>query len=223
MEVRSHLHTDMWVMPHLHTDMWVMSHLHIDDKWVMWHLSCWWCMARKDMRVVWVMSHLHILHKCNVTLTYSRQVSDVTHAHTHTHTHTHTSESMTAQGKRHVSHVTTTGWRRLIWSPKIQIIFHKRATKYKSLLQKMTYKDKGSHESSPPCTCDRHMTHVSCCHELVVPPRTRVRGFTRWVMSHLHMIDTWHVWVISNLHILHKCVTWHPHSVNKRVMWLPSQ
>ena len=35
--------------------------------------------------------------------------------------------------------------------PKLQIIFHKRATKYRSLLWKMTYKDKGSYESSPPC------------------------------------------------------------------------
>jgi len=45
-----------------------------------------------------------------------------------------------------------TGWRRLIGSPKLQIIFHKRATKYRSLLRKTTYKDKGSYESSPPCT-----------------------------------------------------------------------
>ena len=44
-----------------------------------------------------------------------------------------------------------TGWRRLIGSPKLQIIFHKRATKYRSLLRKMTCKDKGSYESSPPC------------------------------------------------------------------------
>ena len=34
----------------------------------------------------------------------------------------------------------------------MQIIFHKRATKYRALLRKMTYKDKGSYESSPPCT-----------------------------------------------------------------------
>ena len=47
-----------------------------------------------------------------------------------------------------------TGWRRLIGSPKLQIIFHKRATKYRSLLRKMTYKDKGSYESSPPCNVD---------------------------------------------------------------------
>ena len=43
-----------------------------------------------------------------------------------------------------------TEWRRHIGSPKLQIIFHQKATKYRSLLQKMTYKDKGSYESSPP-------------------------------------------------------------------------
>ena len=43
-----------------------------------------------------------------------------------------------------------TGWRSLIGSPKLQVIFHKRVTKYRSLLQKMTYKDKRSYESSPP-------------------------------------------------------------------------
>ena len=32
------------------------------------------------------------------------------------------------------------------------MMFHKRATKYRALLLKMTYKDKGSYESSPPCT-----------------------------------------------------------------------
>jgi len=45
-----------------------------------------------------------------------------------------------------------TGWRRLIGSPNLQIIFNKRATKYRSLFRKITYKDKGSYESSPPST-----------------------------------------------------------------------
>jgi len=45
-------------------------------------------------------------------------------------------------------------WRRRIGSPKLQIIFHKRATNCRSLLRKMTYKKKGSYESSPPCNCD---------------------------------------------------------------------
>jgi len=44
-----------------------------------------------------------------------------------------------------------TGWRKLIRSSQLQIIFHKRATKYRSFLRKMTYKDKGSYESSPLC------------------------------------------------------------------------
>jgi len=52
-------------------------------------------------------------------------------------------------------HAHNTGWRRLLGSPKSQIIFHKRATKYKSLLRKMTYKDKGSYESSPSCISSR--------------------------------------------------------------------
>jgi len=34
---------------------------------------------------------------------------------------------------------------------RMKIIFHKRATKYRSLLRRMTYKDKGSYESSPLC------------------------------------------------------------------------
>ena len=55
-----------------------------------------------------------------------------------------------------------TGWRRLIGSPKLQIIFHKRVSKYRTLLQEMTYKDKGSYESSPPCmhVHDMNDSHV---------------------------------------------------------------
>jgi len=52
----------------------------------------------------------------------------------------------------YLRHICCTGWRRLIGSPKLLIIFHQRATEYRSLLRKMTYKDKGSYESSPPCT-----------------------------------------------------------------------
>jgi len=69
-------------------------------------------------------------------------------SHTQTHTHTHTTSTDKA------FHITQlfTGWRRLIGSPKLQFILHKIATKYRSLLQKMTYKDKGSYQSSsPPC------------------------------------------------------------------------
>ena len=56
------------------------------------------------------------------------------------------------ESRREGVHAIGTGWRRLIGSPKLQIIFHKRATKYTLILRKMTYKDKGSYESSAPCT-----------------------------------------------------------------------
>jgi len=45
-----------------------------------------------------------------------------------------------------------TGWRRLIGCRQLQVIFRKRATNYMALVQKMTYKDKASFASSPPCT-----------------------------------------------------------------------
>ena len=61
----------------------------------------------------------------------------------------------------HICKYIHTGWRRLIGSPKLQIIFHKRATEFRSLLRKTTYKDKGSYESSPPCICI--CIHVHTC------------------------------------------------------------
>jgi len=59
--------------------------------------------------------------------------------------------------------VAHTGLRRLIESPKLQIIFHKRATKYRALLLKMTCKDKGSYESSPPCTASFQKRRRAYC------------------------------------------------------------
>jgi len=57
-----------------------------------------------------------------------------------------------------------TGWRRLIGCLKLQVIFCKRATNYRALLRKMTYKDKASYESSPPhilfCMCFSMCAHM---------------------------------------------------------------
>jgi len=47
--------------------------------------------------------------------------------------------------------MTHTGWRRLVGCLKLQVIFRKRATKYATLLRKMTYKHRPSYGSSPPC------------------------------------------------------------------------
>jgi len=73
---------------------------------------------------------------------------------------------------------TGTGWRRLIGYPKLQIIFQKRATKYRSLLRKMTYKDKGSYESSPPFTAVANSTQSQ--HSRGMHPLVRLVGFLFW-------------------------------------------
>jgi len=43
------------------------------------------------------------------------------------------------------------GWRRFIGCLEVQVIFRKRATNYRALLWKMTYEDKASYDSTPPC------------------------------------------------------------------------
>jgi len=45
-----------------------------------------------------------------------------------------------------------TGWQRPIGCLKLQVIFRKRATHYRVLLMQMTYKEKASYMSSPPCS-----------------------------------------------------------------------
>ena len=57
-----------------------------------------------------------------------------------------------------------TEWRRPIGCLELQVTFRKRATNYRSLLRKITYKDKASYGSSLPCmyiayTCTFHI-HV---------------------------------------------------------------
>jgi hypothetical protein len=45
----------------------------------------------------------------------------------------------------------STGWPRPIGCLKLQVIFLKRATIYRALLRKITYKDMASYGSSTPC------------------------------------------------------------------------
>ena len=45
-----------------------------------------------------------------------------------------------------------TEWRRRIGYFKLQVIFRKKAIDYRALLRKMTYKDKASCDSTPPCS-----------------------------------------------------------------------
>ena len=93
-------------------------------------------------------SHVHRLHASHICRKKKARDIEREWARRRMRERAHARDSVRASGKWK----THTGWRRLIGSPKLQIIFHKRATKYRSLLRKMTYKDKGSYESSPPCS-----------------------------------------------------------------------
>jgi len=135
-----------WVMSHknesFHTQMshftrkWVKKNIHAHIKknrcWERCPLSIWWPLLWRLIRYFFVCIKL-MLRKERLFL--SREQAEAhthTHIYKHMHIHTHTHARM------------ATGWRRLMGSPKLQIIFHKKATKYRSLLRKMAYKDKGS-------------------------------------------------------------------------------
>ena len=53
-----------------------------------------------------------------------------------------------------------TGWQRPIGCLKLQVIFRKRTTNYRALLQKMTYEYKPSYASSPLCIVARLYSSV---------------------------------------------------------------
>ena len=97
-----------------------------------------------------------------------------------------------------------TGWRRLIGSPKLQIIFYERATKYTSLLRKMTYKDKGSYESSPPCMKYFDMTYFVCDmnHFICDMTHSYVADFSRIKSCHAFMGDMGWLWLVGSMRLL---------------------
>jgi len=107
---------------------------------------------------------IHARKECRATtLCAYHRVSVVCLSPTYVIKERHTRNSLFERNTHSLIHKrdSDTEWRRFIGSPKLQINFHKRATKYRSLLRKMTYKDKGSYESSPPCTM-RHTRNSLC-------------------------------------------------------------
>jgi len=68
-----------------------------------------------------------------------------------------------------------TGWRRLIGCPHLQTIFHKRATKYSSLLRKMTYEQRDPMSLRHPVI---NTTYIS-----MYPLSKRVEWVGGWIES----------------------------------------
>ena len=71
------------------------------------------------------------------------------------------------------SHKDITGWRRPIRCLKLQVIFRKKATNQRALLQKMTYTDKALYDSTPPCSSSRSREEGRCssCHKWRANPQ----------------------------------------------------
>ena len=104
-------------------------------------------------------------------------------------------ERQVLQESRHIK-TETTGWRRLIGSSQLQIIFHKRATKYRSLLRKMTYKDKGSYESSPPCNKELYINknrHAKETYKRDVQKRHTEEAYKRDLLTSATLWKSWDV------------------------------
>jgi len=76
--------------------------------------------------------------------------------------------------------ISNTGWRRPKGCLESQVIFRKWATNYRALLRKMTYKDKVSYASSPPCiryqSQSEYISSNSHCHLKMKPTRLFYRA-----------------------------------------------
>ena len=99
----------------------------------------------------------------------------------------------------------TSVWRRPIGSLKLQIIFYKRATEYRSLLRKMTYRDKGSCESWPPCSQAYHSEtdlRISCSWPCTGHDIYR---WYKWYICRWYTSPTIHqLYVMYHLHMYHR-------------------
>jgi len=94
---------------------------------------------------IWMSHVTHILESC----------------HTYINQH-HSRLVCNTQHKRNED----TGWRRLIGCLKLQVIFRKRATYYRALLRNMTYEDKASYDSTPPCILRVQWYRVAKTHRI---------------------------------------------------------
>jgi len=120
--------------------------------------------------------------------------------------------------------LTHTGWRRPIGCLKLQVIFCKRATNCRALLQEMTYKDTASYGSSPPCTNEMPHSYLTwrvhtwrawficCVTHSYVTRRIHMRRDSLMYTNEMHnLYVTWHIrtWRASFICcVSHSCVPW---------------
>jgi len=97
---------------------------------------------------------------CNTLQHSATYCSTLQHTATHGNTLQHTATQLTLSQKLAVQSNDTlskvdlswsTGWWRCLGNLKMQVSFRKRATNYRALWRTMTYQDKASCPSSPPC------------------------------------------------------------------------
>jgi len=95
------------------------------------------------------------------------QQHTVTHCNTlqHITSHCNTLQHTATHHKYFLIHQQHTGWRKCIDYLKLQVIFRKRATNYRALLRKITYKDTASYDSTPPCNCTPPLSYILWAHK----------------------------------------------------------
>jgi len=108
--------------------------------------------------------------------------------------------------KCHIVNTYDTGWQRPTGCLNLQVIFGKRATNYRALLRKMTYKDKASYASSPPCIIYMCFVTYSYVSHALPPPQcwtretlTTWRYLYVWIMYMCYMCYMW---------VCYMCYTW---------------
>jgi len=144
--------THKWVMSH--TQMSHFSHANescLTHKWVMSHRMS----AFQTRKLSWHMHGALLKHVLRLLLSWGEN------AHLCCMTHSYVWHDSFICVTR------LTEWRRPTGCLKLQVIFRQRTTNYRSLLQKMTYKDKASYGSSPSCSniCEKSHScvwHNSC-------------------------------------------------------------
>ena len=171
--IRMGLATHAWVMSHIHESFTKVvnesSHTKIDEscpthrqrhthlnirmclatyEWVMAHMNESWHIWMSHGKYQWVMPDIN--ESCHISMTH------VTYQWIMSHINESCHKSMS-----HITYVladTTSKknlfigrrWRRPTGCHKLQVIFRKRATTCRALLQKMTYKDTASYGRKPP-------------------------------------------------------------------------